>query len=90
LNTNKLTHNNQPPKGGAILKQMGKVNEFIWYSLSFYGKNGIYPFDCSDDIVASVAKFYALESDDFIGTSIDREKVRVMLGALGYREINKK
>ena len=69
---------------------MGKVNEFIGHSLSFYGKTGAHPFNCSDEIIANVAKFYALESDDFIGTYVDREKVRVMLGALGYREINKK
>tara|TARA_B110000285_G_scaffold219440_1_gene270030 strand:- start:457 stop:666 length:210 start_codon:yes stop_codon:yes gene_type:complete len=69
---------------------MQKVKEFIGYALSFYGETGMYPFNCSDEIVASVAKFYALQSDDFIGTYVDREKVRVMLGALGYREINNK
>jgi|TARA_R110000744_G_scaffold134552_1_gene243652 hypothetical protein len=69
---------------------MGKVNEFIGYALSFYGKTGMYPFNCSDEIIASVAKFYALKGDDFIGTYVDREKIRIMLGALGYREINKK
>ena len=66
---------------------MQKVKEFIGYALSFYGETGMYPFNCSDEIVASVAKFYALQSDDFIGTYVDREKVRVMLGALGYTEI---
>tara|TARA_R110000824_G_scaffold389979_1_gene586250 strand:- start:97 stop:306 length:210 start_codon:yes stop_codon:yes gene_type:complete len=69
---------------------MKKVKEFVEYALSFYGKDGLYPFNCSDDLVVSVAKFYALKSDDFNEDSIDREKVRVMLGALGHTEINNK
>ena len=69
---------------------MQKVKEFIGYALSFYGETGMYPFNCSDDVVASVAKFYALKGEDFIGDSVDREKVRVMLSALGYTEINNK
>tara|TARA_R110000772_G_scaffold258471_1_gene375664 strand:- start:28 stop:255 length:228 start_codon:yes stop_codon:yes gene_type:complete len=66
------------------------VKEFILYALSFYGENGLYPFNCSDDLVKSVAKFYASEGEDFIGDSVDREKVRVMLVALGRTEINNK
>ena len=46
---------------------MQKVKEFIGYALSFYGETGMYPFNCSDEIVASVAKFYALQGEDFIG-----------------------
>ena len=69
---------------------MNKVKEFIGDNLHFYGENGLSPFNCSDEIITSVAKFYALQGDDFIGTYVDREKVRVMLGALGYTEINNK
>ena len=69
---------------------MNKVKEFIGDNLHFYGENGLSPFNCSDEIITSVAKFYASEGEDFIGTYVDREKVRVMLGALGYTEINNK
>ena len=67
-----------------------KKKMFIEYALSFYGKDGLYPFNCSDDLVVSVAKFYASEGEDFIGDSVDREKVRVMLVALGRTEIKNK
>ena len=69
---------------------MTKEKMFVEYALSFYGKDGLYPFNCSDDLVTSVAKFYASKGKEFVGDSIDREKVRVMLNALGRTEINNK
>jgi len=68
-------------------KENNKIAAFIKYALSFYGKDGLYPYNCSDDVVASVAKFYALKSNDFNEDSIDRENVSRMLEALGYYEL---
>tara|TARA_R110001592_G_scaffold23752_1_gene92694 strand:+ start:456 stop:821 length:366 start_codon:yes stop_codon:yes gene_type:complete len=67
-----------------------KEKMFIDYALSFYGKDGLYPHNCTDDLIVSVAKFYASKGKEFVGDSIDREKVRVMLNALGRTEINNK
>jgi len=68
-------------------------DEFESYVLSFYSKdNGIYPFDCSDDTIISAVFFVVaagMNNETFAADSTDREKVRAVLEAVGYRELAK-
>ena len=66
-----------------------EVKQFTDYVLSFYGKDGLYPFKCEDDMIVSIAKFYAATEYDFENDSTDRERVKQMLIAIGAKQIKK-
>ena len=66
------------------------TDEFESYVLSFYSSDsGIYPFNCSDDTIIAAISFVVaagMNSETFAADSTDREKVRAVLEAVGYRE----
>ena len=54
------------------------MNEFIDYALSFYGVGGLYDIGATRDEVL-IATGIRIERDkevDFVGDTVDREKVR--------------
>jgi len=63
--------------------------DFTGYVNSFYGfKSKIAPFNCSASIINTACLLvYSTKKDDFAGDSMDRETVRSILEALGFREI---
>lgn len=77
-------------KKAKTLEQMrsAQTAQFVQYVLHFYGKNGLRPFNCEDDLIMSVAKFYAETEYDFENDTTDRERVHRMLIALGCRQID--
>lgn len=77
-------------KKAKTLEQMRQEQtaQFVQYVLHFYGKNGLRPFNCEDDLIVSVAKFYAETEYDFENDTTDRERVHRMLIALGCRQID--
>lgn len=61
--------------------------EFASYVLSFYNsKDGLYPFNCSNDTIIELCQTVMIHKVSFEGDSFDRENVRTMLEAFGYQE----
>ena len=65
-------------------------DQFEDYVLSFYnGTDGVYPFNCSDSTIRAAIHFVVdagMRNETFAADSVDREKVRGVLQALGYQE----
>ena len=62
--------------------------EFASYVLRFYNsKDGLYPFNCSNDVIIECCMLVMLQSDIYVGDSLDREQVRRVLEAFGNREL---
>ena len=68
-------------------KENNKIDLFIKDSLALYGKDGLYPYSCSDDVIESTAEHYGTTCWDFKYDSIDSENVSKILEALGYYEL---
>ena len=58
---------------------------FTNYVLSFYGKGGIYEFNCDESDIRKACE-YVSKSPKFEGETIDREKVRCLLEHKGFME----
>lgn len=76
------------------MKSPKETIAFVNYVLDFYGKGGIYEFDCSNSTVTKACLEYRDLCDyPFTncewggGDSIDRERVRAMLETDGFVEI---
>jgi len=70
------------------------IKSFFGYVLSFYGQHtGIYKFNCTDAtirIACMLVYDHATQGGaEFDGGTFDREDVRNVLEAVGYREIAK-
>ena len=68
------------------------ADEFEGYVLSFYSKDGVYPFNCSDDTICAVIHCVIdarMNFGSFAADSTDREAVRRVLETLGYRECDR-
>lgn len=63
------------------------LNRFVDYCYDFYGPGGIYPMNVNKaNILAATAIVMAEGKHNFIGDSIDRERVRdVMIDYMGFR-----
>ena len=68
-------------------KENNKIDALIKDSLALYGKDGLYPYSCSDDVIESTAEHYGTTCWDFDNNSIDRENLGEILEALGYYEL---
>jgi hypothetical protein len=59
------------------------INDFIDYTLTFYGPDGIYPMGANRTVVRKatndIIKITEIKGEDFCGDSIDRELVRDLL-----------
>jgi hypothetical protein len=59
------------------------INDFIDYTLTFYGPDGIYPMGANRTVVRNatndVMRIAKLKGEEFCGDSIDRELVRDLL-----------
>lgn len=59
------------------------INDFIDYTLTFYGPDGIYPMGANRTVVRKatndIIKIAKIKGDEFCGDSIDRELVRDLL-----------
>ncbi len=59
------------------------INDFIDYTLSFYGPNGIYPMGANRTVVRKatndVIRIAEIKGEKFCGDSIDRELVGDLL-----------
>lgn len=54
--------------------------DFIEYVYSFYGKEGLYPMSATiSQIIDAVGILLTTEDWNFVGDSVDREKVRDIL-----------
>ena len=65
----------------ALSKEL--INDFIDYTLNFYGTDGIYPMGANRTVVCNatndIIKIAKLKGEEFCGDSIDRELVRDLL-----------
>ena len=61
------------------------IKNFKQYVWGFYGKGGIYEFDCPRDRILKACDI-ASKHYNFEGDSIDRENVREILQKWGYHE----
>ena len=52
------------------------MTDFYDYCLSFYGSDGIYDMNATEDMILEATQKYITEGADFCGDSIDRELVR--------------
>ena len=53
------------------------MKEFVDYVFSFYGKGGIYDYGFKKPEIRKAMKLYeAFGSVEFVGDSVDREKIR--------------
>ena len=59
---------------------------FTKYVLSFYGKGGIYEFDCDESNIRKACE-YVSKSPKFEGGTFDREEVRCLLEHEGCMEV---
>tara|TARA_R100001015_G_C4632516_1_gene196151 strand:+ start:353 stop:559 length:207 start_codon:yes stop_codon:yes gene_type:complete len=59
---------------------------FTNYVLSFYGKGGIYEFDCDESNIRKACE-YVSKSPKFEGDTFDREEVRCLLEHEGFMEV---
>ena len=59
------------------------INDFIDYTLTFYGPDGIYPMGANRTVVLNatndIIKIAEIKGEEFCGDSIDRELVRDLL-----------
>ena len=59
------------------------INDFIDYTLTFYGPDGIYPMGANRTVVRNatndIIKIAEIKGEEFCGDSIDRELVRDLL-----------
>ena len=59
------------------------INDFIDYTLTFYGPDGIYPMGANLTVVRNatndIIKIARIKGEEFCGDSIDRELVRDLL-----------
>ena len=59
------------------------INDFIDYTLTFYGPDGIYPMGANPTLVRNatkdIIKIAQIKGEEFCGDSIDREQVRDLL-----------
>ena len=59
------------------------INDFVDYTLSFYGTDGIYPMGANRTVVRNatndIIKIIEIKGEQFCGDSIDRELVRDLL-----------
>ena len=59
------------------------INDFIDYTLTFYGPDGIYPMGANRTVVRNatndIIKIARIKGEEFCGDSIDRELVRDLL-----------
>ena len=59
------------------------INDFVDYTLSFYGINGIYPMGADRTVILNatndIIKIAEIKGEEFCGDSIDRELVRDLL-----------
>jgi hypothetical protein len=59
------------------------INDFIDYTLTFYGPDGIYPMGANRTVVRKatndIIKIARIKGEKFCGDSIDRELVRDLL-----------
>ena len=59
------------------------INDFVDYTLSFYGTDGIYPMGANSTVVRNatndIIKIIEIKGEEFCGDSIDRELVRDLL-----------
>ena len=59
------------------------INDFIDYTLTFYGPDGIYPMGANRTVVRNatndIIKIIEIKGEEFCGDSIDRELVRDLL-----------
>ena len=59
------------------------INDFVDYTLSFYGTDGIYPMGANRTVVRNatndIIKIIEIKGEEFCGDSIDREQVRDLL-----------
>jgi hypothetical protein len=59
------------------------INDFIDYTMSFYGPDGIYPMGANRTVVRKatndIIKIARIKGEEFCGDSIDRELVRDLL-----------
>jgi hypothetical protein len=59
------------------------INDFVDYTLSFYGTDGIYPMGANRTVVRNatndIIKIIEIKGEEFCGDSIDRELVRDLL-----------
>ena len=65
----------------AFSKQF--INDFVDYTLSFYGTDGIYPMGANRTVIVNatndIIKIAEIKGEEFCGDSIDRELVRDLL-----------
>ena len=59
------------------------INDFVDYTLSFYGTDGIYPMGANRTVVRNatndIIKIIEIKGEECCGDSIDRELVRDLL-----------
>jgi hypothetical protein len=59
------------------------INDFIDYTMSFYGPDGIYPMGANRTLIRNATKdvmrIAKIKGEEFCGDSIDRELVRDLL-----------
>ena len=59
------------------------INDFIDYTLTFYGPDGIYPMGANRTVVRKatndIIRIIEIKGEEFCGDSIDRELVRDLL-----------
>ena len=59
------------------------INDFIDYTLTFYGTDGIYPMGADRTVILNatndIIKIAEIKGEEFCGDSIDRELVRDLL-----------
>jgi hypothetical protein len=60
-----------------------QLNDFVDYTMSFYGPNGIYPMGANQHLIHKatddVMQILKIKGGEFCGDSIDRELVRDLL-----------
>lgn len=62
------------------------LEQFHSYVLSFYGENGIYDMQATEDMVIEATQKYITSGANFCGDSFDREHVRdIMLNDYGLK-----
>ena len=62
------------------------LEDFHTYVLSFYGQDGIYPMEATEDMVAEATQKYINSGADFCADSFDREHIRdIMIRDYGLK-----
>ena len=81
LNANKTSKKITEMTATAFSKVF--INDFIDYTLTFYGSDGIYPMGANRTVVRKatndIIKIARIKGEKFCGDSIDRELVRDLL-----------